>query len=275
MPELPEVETLKRQLEPVLKGRTIERAQVLDPSVVAPVSPATFEKKVKGQTISEVNRRGKYLCCALASGLVLVIHLRMTGVLTHIDAPGDGVERRHLRLLFLLDDGSGLTFHDQRRFGKALLLSPEEEESYWEGRLGPEPLERSFNGAALKEILNSRKRPVKSLLLDQSLVAGIGNIYADESLFRARIHPLRLAAAVSEEEAGRLAKAIKETLRRAITLEGSSIDTYRTVRGGRGRFQDTFQVHRRVGDPCPGCGSTVEKIKVGGRGTYFCPGCQK
>lgn len=274
MPELPEVETVRRQLEPVLKGRTIVRVKVIDPLVVVPASPATFQRKIKGQTICEVGRRGKYLRCGLKSGRILVIHLRMTGRLTHMDASYDAAERRHLRLFFFLDDGTGLAFHDQRRFGKALIISPEEAESYW-GRLGPEPLERSFNALRLKEILNSRKRPVKSLLLDQSLIAGIGNIYADEALFRARIHPLRPAAAVSDEESGRLARAIKDTLRNAIALEGSSIDTYRTVRGGRGRFQDTFQVHRRAGEPCPGCGATVEKIKVGGRGTYFCPGCQR
>lgn len=274
MPELPEVETLRRQLEPVLSGRTIVQAKVFDPSVVSPVSSATFQNKVKGQTISGVERRGKYLCCLLESGETLVIHLRMTGVLTHVDAPVDAVERRHLRLLFSLDDGTGLSFHDQRRFGKAMILAPGKAGAYWE-RLGPEPLERSFNAAKLQEILDQRKRPVKSLLLDQSLIAGIGNIYADEALFRAGIHPLRQAADVTAEEAARLAPAIKETLRTAISLEGSSIDTYRTASGAKGRFQDTFHVHRRAGEPCPRCGCTVEKIKVGGRGTYFCPGCQK
>lgn len=274
MPELPEVETLRRQLEPVLGGRTILRAKVLDPLIVAPVTPAAFTRRIRNQEIARVGRRGKYLRLALSSGLTLVLHLRMTGRLTHSRDAFEAVDRRHLRLFLWLDDGSGLAFHDQRRFGKAVLLTRDEADTLW-SRIGPEPLERSFNAAGLRKILDNRRGPVKTLLMDQALIAGIGNIYADEALFRAGIHPLRPAAEVTSDEAASLSRAIKATLRHAIALEGSSIDTYRTTSGERGRFQETFRVHRRAGEPCPQCGGIVEKIKVGGRGTYFCPACQK
>lgn len=221
-----------------------------------------------------VGRRGKYLLLELDDKKSLVLHLRMTGRLTQTALPIPESGRKHLRLMFQFDGDQALMFHDVRRFGTAFVLQDKDASSYWR-RLGLEPLERSFNSKSLKELLAGRKRPIKSLLLDQSLIAGIGNIYADEALFAAGIHPLRPANEVSDEETGRLAKAIKATLRNAIRLAGSSIDTYRDAWGRAGRFQDTFRVHRRQGDPCPGCSGTVEKIKVGGRGTYFCPGCQR
>ncbi|MHB0867147.1 MAG: DNA-formamidopyrimidine glycosylase [Thermoleophilia bacterium] len=274
LPELPEVETIKRQLHPLLAGRAILRVKVPDPLVIAPVSPRLFQNRLRGQVITRVSRRAKYLRLELDSGLTLVIHLRMTGRLTHTDTPYRSMARPHLRLFFQLDDGSGVAFHDQRRFGTARIMDPGEAAALW-CRLGPEPLERSFNAAALRSILKNRKRPIKSLLLDQAHIAGIGNIYADESLYRAGIHPVRLARQVTEEETGLLVRAIKDTLRTAISLEGSSIDTYRSTKGAPGRFQDTFKVHRRAGEACPRCGCVIEKIKVGGRGTYFCPSCQR
>lgn len=220
-----------------------------------------------------VSRRGKYLLLGLDKGDSLVLHLRMTGRLTATRLPVPHTGRKHLRLVLAFDD-EALAFHDVRRFGTATILPEAEASGYWK-RLGVEPLERTFNSRELEKLLDDRKRPVKSLLLDQSLIAGIGNIYADEALFAARIHPLRPAREVAGNEAARLAKAIKETLRRAIRLQGSSIDTYRDSRGRAGRFQDTFRVHRREDEPCPDCGGTVKKTRVGGRGTYFCPGCQK
>ncbi|MBE0429775.1 MAG: bifunctional DNA-formamidopyrimidine glycosylase/DNA-(apurinic or apyrimidinic site) lyase [Thermoleophilia bacterium] len=274
MPELPEVETVKRQLAPALTGRSITRARILDPLIVAPAAAAGFKKKIRGRQITEVGRRGKYLKVELDSGLTLVLHLRMTGRLIHADMPYNSVNKRHLRLYLWLDDGSGLAFYDQRRFGKAVLLEPTQAAALWE-RLGPEPLERSFSAVRLHRILNGRQRPVKSLLLDQSLIAGIGNIYADEALFRAGINPARPANRISAAEAQRLCRAIKQTLRSAIRLEGSSVDTYRTARGARGRFQKTFRVHRREGEPCPTCDGTVKKIRIAGRSTYFCPSCQR
>jgi formamidopyrimidine-DNA glycosylase len=268
------VETVKRQLEPALAGRTIRGVKVLDPLLVAPLSPAAFRKRLRGQVVTSIDRRGKYLRLHLKTGMTLVIHLRMTGKLTYEEAPLKPAERRHLRLVLMLDNGGAVYFHDQRRFGKAFLLTPEESAAYWH-KLGPEPLARQFNRKVMMNILRNRRRPVKSLLLDQSLIAGIGNIYADEALFDSGIHPLRPSEAISEEEAARLVRSIKSTLRRAIRLQGSSIDTYRNVRGERGRFQETFRVHRRQGHSCLACGGGVAKIKVGGRGTYFCPSCQK
>lgn len=203
-----------------------------------------------------------------------MIHLRMTGRLTHMQLPLPTEEKKHLRLLFRLADGTGLSFHDTRRFGRAFILSPDENEEYWK-KLGPEPLDSDFNAKYLGQVLRGRSRPIKSLLLDQALVAGIGNIYADEALFGAHIMPTRPSQDLGEAEISRLTKSIKATLKKAISLQGSSIDTYRDSQGRRGSYQDIFQVHRRLGEPCPACGTQVEKIRLGGRATYFCPGCQK
>lgn len=274
VPELPEVETIRRQLAPELEGRQIERVQVLDPLLVEPWNPDHFSRKLRRRRITSLRRRGKYLLFDLAGGDTLVIHLRMSGVLTRLDHKPAGDGRQYLRLVVSIEDGSFLSLRDPRRFGRAFLLEGEAATSYWE-KLGPEPLERSFNRKVLKAIVTGRSRPVKSTLMDQHLVAGIGNIYADEALFGARIHPEKPAGDLSDEEIKNLTISIKETLRRAIRLQGSSIDSYRDSRGERGSFQETFKVHRREGQPCPGCGGTVKKIKVGGRGTYFCPRCQK
>lgn len=274
MPELPEVETIKRQLEPLLQGRTIVDIRVPDRLIIAPVTFNTFKHQVIDQKIISVKRKGKYLLLELHNGIALVLHLRMTGRLTHTTEPVSTVEPRHLRLVLILDNGHAVVFHDQRRFGKAFVLAPEQAGFYWQ-KLGPEPLERSFNPARLKQIISISKRPVKSLLMDQQLIAGIGNIYADESLAQAGINPVRNASSLNDDEIKLLVKAIKLTLRRAILLEGSSIDTYRNARGHKGRFQETFQVHRRGQEPCHVCGAPIKKIKVGGRGTYYCPRCQK
>lgn len=173
-----------------------------------------------------------------------------------------------------LADGTGLSFHDTRRFGKAFVLKSGTDNDYWR-KLGPEPLEKCFGPEHLVQVMEGRSRPVKSLLLDQAIVAGIGNIYADEALYAARIMPSRPSGDLDDEEIRRLARSIRTTLKKAIDMQGSSIDTYRDSRGRKGSFQDAFQVHRRQGEPCPACRHPVEKIKLGGRGTYFCPRCQK
>lgn len=271
MPELPEVETIARQLGPVLTGRAITDVKVLDASVVAPLKPAGFSRRVKGRLIAGVNRRGKYLRLELASGATLVIHLRMTGQLIPLSAPP--AKDPHLRLLFSFDNGSFMAFYDQRRFGRAFVLGSGDDD-YWQ-KLGPEPLERSFTAARLAEAISGSRAPIKSFLMNQSHLAGIGNIYADEALFEAGIHPQRPAGSLSAAEAGRLVKAIKSILRQAISLNGTSIRTYRDAEGRAGRYQESFRVHHRQGERCPRCGGKVEKIKVGGRGTYFCPRCQK
>jgi len=258
----------------VLTGCEISRVEVLDPLAVAPGSPDSFKRRLRGGTITAVGRRGKYLLLELDTLDTLVIHLRMTGRLTHLPLPLSTEEKQHLRLLFHLADGTGLSFRDTRRFGKAFVLKSGEGQGYW-SKLGPEPLDRSFGPAHLRRVLQGRSRPIKSLLLDQAFVAGIGNIYADEALYGARIMPSRPSGALDDDDIRRLTKSIKATLKKAIDLEGSSIDTYRDSRGRKGSFQDTFQVHRRRGEPCPACKYPVEKIKLGGRGTYFCPRCQK
>lgn len=274
MPELPEVETIRLQLAPSITGRTIERVRIIDPLLVEPERPAPLASRLKHRKVTGVERRGKYLLFQLAGGDTLVIHLRMTGTLTLIDHQPSGDEKKYLRLVMELDDGSSLILRDPRRFGKAFLLQGEATAGYWD-KLGPEPLSRAFNRTVLGKTIAGRTRAIKPTLLDQQLVAGIGNIYADESLFGAGIHPERPSGDLSDKEIAKLTSSIKETLQRAIRLQGSSIDSYRDSRGNRGRFQETFRVHRREGEPCPDCGGVVKKIKVGGRGTYFCPRCQK
>lgn len=274
LPELPEVETIRRQLDPVLKGVRISRVEVLDPIAIAPGSPDSFKRQLRGKTIKAVGRRGKYLMLELDCEDTLVIHLRMTGRLTHLPLPLPKEDKKHLRLLFHLDDGTGLSFHDTRRFGRAFVLNSRDGQGYW-SKLGPEPLEKSFGPTHLRRILKGRRRPIKSLLLDQAFVAGIGNIYADEALYKAHIMPSRPSGTLDDDDIRRLTRSIKATLRKAIDLQGSSIDSYRDSRGLEGRFQETFQVHRRQGEPCPTCDHPVKKIRLGGRGTYFCPRCQK
>lgn len=197
----------------------------------------------------------------------------MTGRLTYTLNPVKPSAWRHLRLAISFTGKDSLIFQDQRRFGKAVIV-PQGKENDFFSKLGPEPLERSFGAVQLKQLLKNRKRPIKSFLLDQSIIAGIGNIYADEALYRAGIHPLKEACSLTGEEAKRLSHAIKATLRLAIALQGSSIDTYRDSQGKPGSFQNVFSVHRREGKPCHRCKKSIKKIKVGGRGTYYCPQCQ-
>lgn len=241
--------------------------------ITGPEAPATLSRRLKGRRIDGVSRRGKYLRIELDGGDTLVLHLRMTGILSLARPPLTEDQQRYLRLEIDLDDSARMIFQDSRRFGRAWLLDAASAADYWK-RMGLEPLERTFTARRLADLLQDRKRAIKPALMDQQLIAGIGNIYADEALFEAGIHPERPAGALSARETDDLTKSIKETLRRAIKLQGSSIDSYRDALGNRGRFQETFKVHRRAGEPCPRCGTAIEKIKVGGRGTYFCPHCQ-
>ena len=224
--------------------------------------------------MERLKRRGKYLIFGLDSGQSLVIHLRMTGTLSFMSKPPEGPQKQHLRLLFAFSGGNFLAFNDMRRFGRAFILPAAEATGYWT-KLGPEPLERTFTAAKLRRLLAGSRRPVKSFLLDQSKIAGIGNIYTDETLFLAKIRPTRPANSISGSEATRLRNSIRSVLRSAISLKGSSISTYRDAKGSTGSFQNTFKVHTREGEPCPVCKTPVKKIKVGGRGPYFCPACQQ
>jgi len=271
MPELPEVETVCRQLEPELEGRRIERLEVDDPRWCRPMPPAELEAAVAGRTIEGLGRRGKYLLLGLDDERTLVMHLRMTGnlVLSTCSA-----SERHLRARFVLDDGRELWFTDPRRFGEALLLDDAQLDAHFAPRLGVEPLSDEFTPELLGEIAAGRTAPLKSFLLAQKGVAGVGNIYADEALFRARLHPLSPAGSMKPEHLEALRDAVVAALEAGIDGGGASIDDYRDGRGEKGRMQDEFLVHTREGEPCPRCDGTVERIVVSGRSTYFCPACQ-
>lgn len=275
MPELPEVETIRAQLADRVPGRTIVRVEVLDPRLTSPEDPADFAEAVAGRRIDAVGRRGKYLLLELDTGDALAVHLRMTGRL-HWQAGPALAEERFLRARFHLDDASSLTFGDMRRFGRAWIVSgtPREREEYWRGRVGVEPLSPRFTARLLGELLEGRRGPLKPALLNQALVAGLGNMYVDEALFQARLHPLRAAGSLDDDELRRLHRAIRDRLAAAVAAGGASIDTYRDSLGERGSMQDLLRVHLHAGEPCPRCRTTIVKTRVGQRGTYWCPRCQ-
>jgi formamidopyrimidine-DNA glycosylase len=274
MPELPEVETIRLALEPHLVGRRFERVDINDPRLVRPFEPMAVAAELEGERVAALDRRGKYLIVRFESGRVLLIHLRMTGSLRHA-AAGSLADDPHRRAVVKLDDGSDVAYRDVRRFGTWHLLEPEEVDPYLRRRLGREPLERTFTTRRLAERLEGRKAPIKAALLDQRTVAGLGNIYVDEALWRAKLHPLRQARSLDEEEIARLTKGIRESLRAGIRRQGASLRDYSTPDGRRGRMQEEFRVYGREGEPCPRCGTPIDKIRAGGRGTWYCPSCQQ
>jgi formamidopyrimidine-DNA glycosylase len=273
VPELPEVETVRARLEPVLTGRRFERVEILDPRVTRPVEPQEVAAELEGEVVEAVDRRGKYLIFRFETGRVLLIHLRMTGTVRH-ERDGTPEHDPHLRVVVTLDDGSDVIYRDVRRFGTWLLLEPGEETDYLAQRLGEEPLSRRFTPASLAARLSRRRAPVKAALLDQRAAAGVGNIYADEALWRARIHPLRPAGGLNREEIAALRSGIREALKMGIARQGATLRDYRDPNGARGRMQEEFRVYGRAGEPCFRCGTPIEKIRAGGRGTWFCPACQ-
>ena len=271
MPELPEVETIRRQLAPHLTGRTIARAEILDGRWTRPDSPAATEAELRGAVVERLERAGKYLVWALSAERYLLMHLRMTGTLLFDPA----APPPHTRVLLKLDDGHRLVYVDPRRFGTGHLVhGAAAREQYLNARLGIEPLTPAFTAAHLRALGRDRAAPIKAFVLDQRRIAGVGNIYADEALFRARIHPLRPAGRLSRGDWARLRDGIEEALSAGIEAKGASIDDFRHIDGARGSFQDRFLVHRRAGLACPRCGTTIRKIVVGGRGTYVCERCQ-
>jgi len=274
MPEMPEVETVRRRLAPVLEGATIERAEIVDPRLTRPVAPAFVADRLVGETVATVDRRGKYLLWRLASGRTLVVHLRMTGSFRHAPA-GELPEDAHRRATLGLDTGAEVAYRDVRRFGTWELLDEGHLRPYLSARLGPEPLAPSFSAARLARLTEGRRAPVKAFLLDQRRLAGIGNIYADEALWRARIHPLRPTGALDADEVARLHRAVRASLRRGVELQGSTLRDYVTPDGDGGGMQNEFHVYGRLGEPCDRCGRPIERIVVGGRGTWFCPRCQR
>ena len=270
MPELPEVETIVRQLAPLVAGARLNRLEVDDPRWCAPVAAEELAGAVAGRRVERLWRRGKYLVWDLDGGLHLVMHLRMTGTLLW---EPDALPA-HTRVVLDLDTGR-VVFVDPRRFGTGtLVLGAAALAAWFSARLGVEPLEEEFTAAHLRALARGRRAPIKAFLLDQRNVAGVGNIYADEALFRAGVHPLRAAGALRAGQYGLLRDAVVAVLRAGIDARGASIDDYRDPDGVRGSFQDRFLVHRREGLPCPSCGRAVRKLVVGGRGTYVCERCQ-
>jgi formamidopyrimidine-DNA glycosylase len=270
MPELPEVETTVNDLKPQVVGGKIVAAEILKSGTVAEPSPAAFAKGLKGSTITDLSRRGKYLVFKLDNGKWLVAHLRMTG--SFIVVPSKEESGKFVRVLIRLDNGQSLHFRDVRRFGKMWLVR---DAGSVVGGLGIEPLSPDFTPQTLEGLLRNRKTAIKSFLLNQSLIAGIGNMYADEALYAARIHPLQPAWSLSNSEIKRLQAAIQQVLRQGILNKGASTDTYLRPGGTKGKAHLLFEVAHQKGKSCGLCGGQVERIVVGQRGTFFCPKCQK
>jgi formamidopyrimidine-DNA glycosylase len=273
VPELPEVETIRRRLEPLLSGKKIVRVEINDPRLTRPVPANELAAGLSGERIEVLDRRGKYLLVRLESGLTLVIHLRMTGSLRHRRAGSEQVAHERARLE--LDDGSELAYRDVRRFGTWHLLTPDALEEYLDARVGPEPLAPEFTPELLRERLAGRRAPLKAALLDQRTLAGLGNIYVDEALWRARLHPARPAASLGKPALVRLHDAIRKTLEIGIARQGSTLRDYALPDGESGSMQAEFRVYGREGEPCERCGTAISKTRIAGRGTWFCPRCQR
>lgn len=271
MPELPEVETIRRQLAPLLEGRVLERLEISDPRWTLPLDPGAVRDAVEGRRIERLGRRGKYLIWELTDDVFLLGHLRMTGTLLYDPPPGTPYER----VRFALDDGHELRFCDPRRFGTGeLAIGAEARDAFFSTRLGIEPLGDELTGTALRALARGRRAPIKAFLLDQRRIAGVGNIYADEALHRARIHPLRPAGSLTRAQCDVLAATVRDALAAGLAAGGATIDDFRHADGVMGSFQDEFLVHRRAGEPCPNCGTAIRKMVAAGRGTYVCERCQ-
>jgi formamidopyrimidine-DNA glycosylase len=274
VPELPEVETIRSRLEPLLVGHRIERVRILDARLTHPANPDVVAGSLRGERVTEVARRGKYLVVRFESARSLLVHLRMTGSFSH--HRGESLpDDPHRRAVVRLDNGADVAYRDVRRFGTWLVLAPEDVERYLSIRLGPEPLGPGFTAAGLAERLAQRRAPLKTALLDQRTVAGLGNIYADEALWLARLHPLRVAGSVSAREVRALHRAVRRALALGIARQGATLSDYRLPNGQSGAMQREFNVYGRAGRACPRCGAAIEKLRAGGRGTWYCPRCQR
>lgn len=271
MPELPEVETVRRQLQAALPGRVVTNAWISPdaPALLRGLTREQFVDRAGGRTIEGLRRRGKWLIVDLSGGVLFVMHLRMTGriFLRRPDDPPDPF----LRACLTLDNGCELRWCDVRKFGTWNLVEDIVEVT---GAMGPEPLDSDFSAETILAATVGRRAPMKSVLLDQRRVAGLGNIYVDEALWRAAIHPRRESGSLTLEEAERLREAIVAVLLDSLESGGSSMRDYLDTSGRRGRFQDRWQVYKREGEPCPRCGTAIAKIVMSGRGTRYCPKCQ-
>ena len=289
MPELPEVETVRRRLAPALEGRLFERVEITDARLTRPDDPFEIARELEGERVTKMDRRGKYLIVRFESGRALLIHLRMTGSLRHARA-GELEDDPHRRAVVNLDDGSDVAYRDVRRFGTWLLLEPSDVDTYIDARVGPEPLEDRYKAKHLADKLATRRAPIKAAILDQRTVAGVGNIYADEALWRAQVHPLTPANELSTDEVKAVYKGIRAALQAGVRRQkraegrhpldggvrrqGSTLRDYQLPDGSSGSAQDRFKVYGRAGKPCERCGTPIDKIRVAGRGTWYCPSCQ-
>lgn len=271
MPELPEVETIRRGLVPLLEGRTVASLVIHDARWTQPLDPQVVVDAVEGRRIEELRRRGKYLDVVLAGDVHLLIHLRMTGTLLYDTGP----DQPYRRVTFTLGDGHELAFCDPRRFGTGeLVLGTPALDAFFAPRLGIEPLDGALTGPSLRALAKDRRAPIKAFLLDQRKVAGVGNIYADEALFRAGVHPLRPAGSLTGAQYEALAGAVRDALQAGLDAGGATIDDFRHPDGVYGGFQHEFLVHLRAGQPCGTCGTEIVKLVAAGRGTYVCRTCQ-
>ena len=269
MPELPEVETVKNELLPHIIGRSITGVTLLWEGIVKEPSAEEFRSRLIGQRLTDVARRGKYLVFSLSGSGSLIIHLKMTGSL--LIKPGSSELPKFARAVLHLDNDTDVIFRDPRKFGVMRLVKDKDSIV---SKLGPEPLENDFTPQVLAQRLLKRKAPIKALLCDQELIAGIGSMYADEALFAAKIHPLRSGDSLSREEIERLHHAIRQVLLSGINSKGASVSTYFRPDGTKGTAHSEFKVAHCGGEPCPVCGTPIERVVVRNRGTYFCPKCQ-
>jgi formamidopyrimidine-DNA glycosylase len=272
MPELPEVETIRRRLAPLVEGRTLRALEVSDAKWCTPLAPEALADALVGRPVEQLARRGKYLIWEAADEVFLLMHLRMTGTILY-DAPP---ATPYVRVRLTLDDGHVLSFCDPRRFGTGeLVLGQPALDEFLDARLGVEPLSEDFTAEHLYRVTRKRRAPIKALLLDQRRVAGVGNIYANEALFRAAIHPLRPAGALNRRQVAALHEAVVASLNAGLDAGGASIDDFRHPDGVKGAFQNEFLVHGRAGEACEVCGGLLVKFVAAGRGTYACEHCQK
>jgi formamidopyrimidine-DNA glycosylase len=272
MPELPEVETVRRGLERLVLGKTIQSVKTDYPRMIR-TGDSSFKRALKGQTIEAIERRGKYLIISLGEQAI-VSHLRMEGKYLYHES--DVPNNPHAHVWFSFTDGTTMVYQDVRKFGTMDLIATDQLGDYFiSHKIGPEPTTNDFKLGPFKTALNTSTKKIKPYLLDQSLVAGLGNIYVDEVLWAAKIHPLRVANTLTDTEIKALRKAIIDTLAFGVEKGGSTIRTYRNALGEDGSMQDYLKVYGKTGQPCPRCQTPIEKIKVGGRGSHFCPNCQK
>lgn len=274
MPELPEVETVRRTLEPRLVGKTISNVETVTGKIIKQPDLAEFCAGIQGREVAALKRRGKYLLLELSGDKTLVVHLRMTGQFTYCRP--ESKREKHTHVVFTLSDGHELRYVDIRQFGEMHLLPAGEYSSiYGLSSLGPEPLGEEFSREGFSHCLAGKKTKIKALLLDQTFLAGMGNIYVDEALFRAGVHPERPANRLTVEEAGAVYSAVIEVLAEGIQHRGTSIKDYVDGDGRSGSFQERLKAYGRAGEPCCHCGHSLEKAKVAGRTSVFCPQCQR